>query len=232
MARHATASSGSGTGRQQAVRIDIVADLACPWCYIGKRRLERAIALRPDLPVAVRWRPFQLNPELPPDGLPYEPYLRLKFGSGRSAARIHATLAAIGEREGIAFAFERIRRMPNTLSAHRLVQWAAAEQRADIVAEALLRGYFTQGLDIGDLDTLAAVAAAGGLDEAAARAHFAGDAGLSEVLAEERRVRHIGIDAVPCFIIAGDYALAGAQEPEMFLPLFDLAAAPMAPAEA
>src|SRR5947209_6974471 len=115
------------------MRIDIVADLICPWCFIGKRRLDRALAMRPELPVTRVWRPFQLSPDLPPEGLPREVFLQLKFGSGRSAARIHNALATAGARDGIAFAFDRIRRAPNTLNAHRLIRLAAAQGAADEV---------------------------------------------------------------------------------------------------
>ena len=205
------------------MRIDIVADVICPWCFVGKRRLERAIAMRPGLAVTRIWRPFQLNPELPPEGLPYDLYLRLKFGNGRAAVRTLAALAAAGAREGIEFKFDRIRRVHNTLNAHRLVRFATAAGCGDAVVEALFRGYFGDGLDIGDIDALAAVATDAGLDRTAARAHLAGGAGTAEVLADEQRARRGGIEAVPCFVIAGDYALAGAQDPEMFLPLFDLA---------
>jgi predicted DsbA family dithiol-disulfide isomerase len=195
------------------MRIDIVADFVCPWCFIGQRRLARAMAMRPRLSVARTWRPFQLNPDLPLEGLSRELYLHLKFGGLRSAERIHNALATAGAREGIDFAFDRIRRTPNTLNAHRLIRLAAASGRADAVAEALFQGYFSDGVDIGDVDALARVAAGAGL-------------------AEEHRARRIGIDAVPCFIIDGDYALAGAQDPEMFLPLFDLALVPHLPLEA
>ena len=212
--------------------IDIVADVVCPWCFIGQRRLARAMAMRPKLRVERIWRPFQLNPELPPEGVPRELYLQLKFGGGRLAARVHAALATAGANEGIDFAFDRIGRTPNTLNAHRLVRLAAASGCADAVVEALFRGYFEDGLDIGDLDALAAIAASCGLDASAALAHLAGSAGTLEVLAEEHRARRIGIDAVPCFIIAGDYAVAGAQDPEMFLPLFDLALVPRLPVDA
>ncbi len=225
MAAQPTASSDTATagGRERLLRIDIVADVTCPWCFIGKRRLERAIAMRPDLRVTRVWRPFQLNPEVPPDGVPPELYRQLKFGGGRSAARVQVALASAGRREGIDFAFDRIRHIPNTFDAHRLIRLAAAQGRADHVVEALFRGFFSDGLDIGALDVLAAIAAASGLDGRAAGAALAGGTGTSEVLAEEHHARRMGIDAVPCFVIDGDYALAGAQEAEMFLPLFDLA---------
>jgi predicted DsbA family dithiol-disulfide isomerase len=213
------------------MRIDIVADLICPWCFIGKRRLERALAMRPKFPVARVWRPFQLNSDLPLEGLPHELRRTLQFAGGRSA-RSHAAVVAAGAGEGIDFAFDRIGRIPNTLNAHRLIRLAAAQGCGDAVVEALFRGYFSDGLDMGNIAVLAAIAAAAGLDEAATRTHLAGSSGTAEVLAEEYRARRIGIDAVPCFIIAGDYALAGAQDPEMFLPLFDLAAVPRAPIDA
>lgn len=205
------------------MRIDIVADLICPWCFIGKRRLDRALAMRPDLDVQRVWRAFQLNPDVPPEGMRRDSYIQLKFGVGRTGARAQAKMAAAGEAEGIAFAFDRIRRAPNTLQAHRLIAFASAEGLAEPVVEALYRGYFLDGLDIGDIDTLAAVAGPAGLDEAAVAAYLAGKAGTIEVLAEEKRARRVGIHAVPCFILDGAYAVSGAQEPEMFLPLFDLA---------
>ena len=207
------------------MRIDIVYDLVCPWCFIGKRRLERAMAMRPQIAVRRSWRPFQLNPEMPPTGMPRELYLQLKFGGARSAARIHTTIAAAGRSEGIDFAFGKIRRIPNTVNAHRLIAAAAAEGCADRLVEALFRGYFTDGLDIGDVATLAAIADQCGLDRTATRASLAGEAGIAAVLAEDDRARRTGIHAVPCFIVDGRYAVSGAQEPEMFLPLFDLAAA-------
>ncbi len=206
------------------MHIDIVADIACPWCFIGKRRLERALALRPGIVATRSWRAFQLNPDLPSDGIAREVYLAAKFGSPRQAARSDAAIVAAGSREEIEFAFERIRRTPNTLRAHRLIRLAAPGRRGGDMVEALFRAYFIEGLDIGDLDTLAAIAARCGLDHAAARAYLAAEDGAAEVRAEESRARRLGIHAVPCFVVEGDYAIAGAQEPEMFLPLFDLAA--------
>lgn len=208
------------------LRIDIVADLVCPWCFIGKRRLERAIGERPDLEVVRVWRAFQLNPDIPPDGIAYELFLQIKYGSGRAAARVLASLAAAGAGLGIDFAFERIRRTPNTLNAHRLVRLASAQDCGDALVEALFRAYFVEGADTGDIDCLAAIAATVGMDGAAAQRHLAGGAGTAEVLAEEERTRRAGIDAVPCFVIDEDYAVAGAQDPELFLPLFDLAMLP------
>jgi predicted DsbA family dithiol-disulfide isomerase len=204
------------------MQIDIVADVACPWCFIGKRRLERALAMRPDISATRSWRAFRLNPDLPRDGMPREVFLAAKSGRGRPAARFDA-IAAAGRAEGIDFAFDRIRRTPNTLPAHRLIRLAAAAACADAIVEALFCAYFTSGIDIGDIAALVRIAAQTGIDRRRAAAYLDSEAGLAEVLAEEQRARRLGIHAVPCFIIERGYAISGAQEPEMLLPLFDLA---------
>jgi predicted DsbA family dithiol-disulfide isomerase len=206
------------------MHIDIVSDVACPWCFIGKRRLERALALRPDIVATRSWRAFQLNPDLPREGVPRDLFLAAKFGSARQALRSHAAIAVAGRAEGIDFAFERIRRTPNTFYAHRLIRLAAAAGRGDVMVEALFRAYFIDGIDIGDIDSLASIAGRTGIDRNRALAYLASDAGAAEVLADDQRARRRGIHAVPCFVIDRDYAISGAQEPEMFLPLFDLAA--------
>jgi predicted DsbA family dithiol-disulfide isomerase len=206
------------------MHIDIVSDVICPWCYIGKRRLERALARRPGLAVTRSWRAFQLNPDLPSEGLPQALYLVAKFGSPRNAGRAYAALAAAGRGEGIDFAFDRIGRTPNTLRAHRLIRFAADEGAGDDIVEALFRGYFLEGLDIGDLDTLVDIAARTGFDCATVHRYLAGEAGTQQVRAEDRRARRLGIHAVPCFVLERGYAISGAQEPEMLLSLFDVAA--------
>jgi predicted DsbA family dithiol-disulfide isomerase len=207
------------------MHIDIVADVVCPWCWIGKRRLERALAQRPGLNVTRSWRAFQLHPDLPSEGVPHAASVVAGFGRSRDAGRAYAALAAAGRGEGIEFAFERIGRAPNTLRAHRLIRFAADEGAGDAVVEALFRAYFLEGRDIGDSETLAAIAARVGMPRAAVRRHLEGEAGTREVLAEDRRARRLGIHAVPCFVIERGYAISGAQEPEMFLSLFDVALA-------
>lgn len=213
------------------MHIDIISDVACPWCFIGKRRLARALAQRPDIATTLSWRAFQLNPDLPPEGIPRDIFIAAKFGGIGQAVRSYAAIAAAGRAEGIDFAFERIQRIPNTLNAHRLIQLAAGEGRADGVVEALLGAYFLEGVDIGEIESLAIVAERAGIDSRRALAYLAGDAGRAEVLEEERRARRLGIHAVPCYVIERGYAIAGAQEPEMFLPLFDLAAGIGRPAD-
>jgi len=206
------------------MQIDIVSDVVCPWCYIGKRRLERALALRPGLAVSVSWRAFQLNPTIPSHGISREFYLSAKFGGARAADQLYSILSATGRSEGIDFAFERIRRVPNTLRAHCLIRLATNEGCADQVVEALFRAYFLVGIDIGDIETLAAIAAGAGLPEPEVCGHLASEIGALEVRAEEHRARSLGIHAVPYFVLDRGYAISGAQEPEMFLPLFDIAA--------
>jgi predicted DsbA family dithiol-disulfide isomerase len=208
------------------MQIDIVSDVICPWCYIGKRRLERALSLRPGLAVSLSWRAFQLNPTIPSDGISREFYLSAKFGNARAAERLYSILSATGRSEGIDFAFERIRRVPNTMRAHCLIRLATKEGCADQVVEALFRAYFLEGRDIGDTETLAAIATGAGLPEPVVCDHLASEIGAPEIRAEEHRARSLGIHAVPYFVLERGYAISGAQEPEMFLPLFDIAAGP------
>lgn len=212
------------------MHIDIVSDLVCPWCYLGKKRLARALALRPETRVSLRWRAFQLNPEIPVGGLDREAYLVTKFGSVAKAARNTEALTALGKSEGIAFSFDQIRRMPNTRDAHRLMRFAAKQGKADVMAERLFHAYFAEGRDIGNRQILTDIAVALGHDGVQARRWLDSDSGLREVLEEDRNARRLGIAGVPCFIIDSGYAISGAQEPEFFLPLFDLAqnAAPQA----
>jgi predicted DsbA family dithiol-disulfide isomerase len=204
------------------MQIDIVSDVICPWCFIGKRRLERALAQRPQMAVEVTWRPFQLNPDMPSEGMARDTYLAAKFGGAAHAGRIYATVAEAGATVDIPFDFERIRRTPNTRDAHRLIRYAAASGEADSVVEGLFRAYFIEGRDIGDRTTLGAIAGEAGLDGDAARIWLESTADIDEVIAEDRSARRLGINAVPCFIFARQYAVSGAQDPEFFLPVFDL----------
>jgi predicted DsbA family dithiol-disulfide isomerase len=204
------------------MRIDIISDVVCPWCFIGKRRLEKALALRSEIEPEITWRPFQLNPDMPEEGMARADYIASKFGDSGHSRRIHQTLAEAGASVGIEFAFERIARSPNTRNAHRLVRWATSAGLGGVVVDRLFRGYFLEGRDIGDCATLAEIAAAAGMDRAAAFAFLTSDEGRAEIIAEDRNARRLGISAVPCFIFAGQYAVSGAQEPEFFLPVFDL----------
>ena len=151
------------------VAIEVVFDLVCPWCFLGSRRLRRMLRNRPDLSADIIWRPFLLHPDLAPQGVARQDYLARKFGGEERARRVHGTMAELGRQEGIAFRFDRIRRIPHSLDAHRLVRWAARFGAADCVVDALFQAYFTAGADLGDPSVLAAIAAGQDLDAAAAR---------------------------------------------------------------
>lgn len=203
--------------------VDIFSDPICPWCFIGKRRFERALAARGlDGRVTVRWRAFQLNPGMPSDGMQRDSYLALKFGGAERASQIYAMIGAAGDEEGIPFAFDRIARTPNTVNAHRLIRFAARHDRDSEVVEALFRAYFVDGRDIGDGATLVRIATECGLDTEAAKAFLAAADERPEVLAEQDFATSLNISGVPCFILEGRYAVVGAQQPDAFMPVFDL----------
>jgi predicted DsbA family dithiol-disulfide isomerase len=204
------------------MHIDIVSDVICPWCFIGKRRLEAALAQRPSLAAEITWRPFQLNPDMPPGGMARADYLAAKFGGRAHAQRINQAIIEAGAAAGIPFAFDKVERTPNTVDAHRLIRFADKHGAADAVVDRLFSAYFIEGRDIGDTATLAAIARQAGLDGGDALAFLAGNSERAEIQADDAGARRLGINAVPCFIFAGQYAISGAQEPQFFLPVFDL----------
>lgn len=205
------------------MNVDIISDVVCPWCFVGKRRFERAVAARPELDVRVSWRAFQLNPDMPVDGMDRATYLATKFGSDERAAAIYADIIEAAKGEDIAFDFDRIPSTPNTIDAHRVIRLAAIHGVQDGVVEALFRGYFEDGVNIGDSGELAILAATGGLDGDVTRAHLASDDAIEEVRAEDLQARQMGINGVPCFIVDNRYAISGAQAPEVFDRIFDTA---------
>jgi predicted DsbA family dithiol-disulfide isomerase len=205
------------------LQIEVVFDLVCPWCYLGTRRLRRALRSRPDVVADLLWRPFLLNPDIPPAGLPRQEFLTRKFGGEERARRLHATIAELGAAEGVPFRFERIRRMPSSLDAHRLVRFAAREGLAEPLVEALFHAHFAEGADIGHADTLACLAARVGLEPAAARRFLDSGAEADAVHAENLRAHRLGINGVPSFVVGGRHAIAGAQEPEVLERLIDVA---------
>ncbi len=205
--------------------IDVISDVVCPWCYLGKRRLARALDLMPEVVVMVRWRPFQLDPTIPPEGIDRDDYLTRKFGSLEAVADIHQRLTDQGREEGIDYRFERITRSPNTVDAHRLVRWAAPEGLQDLVVERLFAAYFTHGRDIGESDVLVAIAGESGLDEGEVAARLASDEDRGEVVGEVEDAFRMGVTGVPCFIIEHRYAVMGAHPPEMLAEAIAQAAA-------
>ena len=201
--------------------IDVVSDVVCPWCYIGKRKLESALAeLRisePRLESKVRWHPFQLNPDLPRGGLRRTAYIEAKFGGSARAAEVYARVEAVGANVGIDFAFGRIAQQPNTLDAHRLIAWAQQSGDAGALVERLFRAFFIEGRFIGEREELVAAAVASGLPEAEARRVLASDMLRAEVDAESREAQESGITGVPFFIFNGRTAVAGAHDPPTLL---------------
>ena len=205
--------------------VEVVHDLVCPWCYLGVRRLRRTITRRPDLLVDVTWRPFLLNPDMPRSGMSRGDYVLRKFGGEERARRMYASITDIGRGEGVMFRFDRVRRTPSSVDAHRLVRWAAGFGRADEVVEAIFAANFTDGRDIGDITVLTAIAASCGLRAASARQFLVSSAEVDGVHADNLRAHRLGINGVPCFVVAGVHAIAGAQEPEVIERLLDVAAA-------
>lgn len=202
---------------QPGMSIDIVSDIVCPWCYIGKRRLEAALAARHRPRPEIRWHPFQLNPDIPPGGVDRRTYLEDKFGGAERAREIYARVEAAGREVGIAFDFGRIERQPNTLDAHRLIAWAQATdaERSDGLVDGLFKAYFIEGVNIGEVDELVRLANEAGYDATEARAHLSSDDGRAAIAAADARTREMGIGGVPFFIFNGRLAVSGAQPPEI-----------------
>ena len=214
---------------RSAFTIDVVSDVVCPWCYIGKRRLAAALnriaQRRGDVDFRVSWHPFQLNPELPADGVDRKRYLEDKFGGPERAAEIYARVREAGASVGIPFAFERVLRQPNTLDAHRLIGWAQRQRAADGLVEALFRAYFIDGRYLGDRGELAAIAAEAGFAAAAAQTMLDGAEGVDEVRSMDARVRELGVTGVPFFIFDNRFAVSGAQEAEALVGVIEEALA-------
>jgi predicted DsbA family dithiol-disulfide isomerase len=211
------------------VALDIHSDPICPWCYIGKARLDRALAARGAAPFAVRWRPFRLNPDMPREGADRGAYLAAKFGAERAAAML-PRIEALAAASGVRMDFARIRRVPNTLDAHRLIRWAGAEGRQTAVVDELFRRYFGEGEDISEPAVLIAAAAAAGLPSAGLGARLASDEDVAVIEREDAAARAMGIGAVPTFLVAGRYVIEGAQETEVWERVIDELAGLAAPA--
>jgi len=199
---------------KQPVRIDVVSDVVCPWCFIGKRRLEKAIALNPDIPVEVHWRPYFLNDWIPREGISREQYLTTKFGSPERYKGIAQRVSAAAASEGLTYAMDKISRQPNTLDAHRLIRWASEIGKAAEMKQKLMDLYFTEGADLTDHAVLVKAAAAVGLDAETTRKSLASDQDVAEVEREALSAKEAGIEGVPCFILGGKFAVSGAQAPE------------------
>ncbi|WP_077961944.1 DsbA family oxidoreductase [Ensifer adhaerens] len=197
----------------QTVSIDVVSDVVCPWCYLGKARLDQAIANVPDVLVTVNWRPYQLNPDLPPEGIDHKRHLAEKLGGQAAVDRAHDTLRELGKADGIAFDFDAVKISPNTLDAHRLVRWAATNGEAaqSAVVGLLFKANFEEGRNVGDHAVLLDIAEQAGLDRPVIAALLGSDADKDAVKEEVGMAREMGVTGVPCFILEGQYAVMGAQ---------------------
>ena len=197
------------------IRLDIFSDPVCPWCYIGKANLDRALT-GIDHPFAIQWHPFQLNPDMPREGMDRAAYLEAKFGGRENAARAYAQVEAAAARAGLSLDVAKVPFASNTLDAHRLIHWAGIEGRQDAMVDALFRAYWVDYRNIGDPDTLAEIAGETGLDAAAIRRLLASDADRDDIASRDADARAKGVSAVPTFLVAQQYVVSGAQPPELW----------------
>lgn len=203
------------------IQLDIFWDPICPWCYIGKTLLDRALESRPDHPFAIEWHPFQLNPDMPAEGRDRREYLDTKFGGPERAQQVYGRIAETARAAGVSIDFDKMTRTPNTLDALRLAHWAGIEGKQSLIAGALFRAYFREGRDIGDKITLATIAGSIGMDAAATLRLLEGPADADAIRARDRHARERGINAVPTYLIANQHVLSGAQPVELWQQVID-----------
>ena len=198
----------------KTISVDVVSDVICPWCFLGKRRLDKAIGLIEDIKVEVNWRPFFLDPTIPAEGMCRRTYLENKFGAERLKT-LHDPILAAGKEDGVPYAFDRITRTPNTTDAHRLIRWSHVGGKQHDVAERLFMAYFSLGLDVGDRAVLVKIASEAGMDPTEVSTNLANDTDVDAVNAEVERAYRMGVTGVPCFIFAQKQGLMGAQPAEV-----------------
>lgn len=199
------------------IKLDVISDPICPWCLIGKTRLEKALAQEPEHPFVIEWHPFQLNPDMPAEGMDRRTYLETKFGGKENAVRVYGQIEQHALDEGLEINFSAIQRTPNTIDAHRLIHWAGIEQKQNEVVDALFAAYFMEGRDIGDSDVLADLADSAGMDAAVVRKLLASDSDVEDIRARDAHSRQMGVNSVPTFIVADQHAVPGAQPAELWL---------------
>lgn len=204
----------TASARPPAVTIDVFSDVVCPWCFIGKRRLEKAIALHPEIPVEVRYQPYFLNPWVPREGMSRDEYLTTKFGSPDRYTQIAQRVAAAASSEGLTYNVAGLARQPNTIDCHRLIQWAQAVGKGPQMKQRLMELYFTEGADLSDREVLVRAAADCGMPAGEVRGALSSDADVAEITKAAEAAQEAGIQGVPFFIIGGKYAVSGAQSPE------------------
>lgn len=200
----------------ETVKLDIMSDPICPWCYIGKAHLDRALAAAPDHPFLIEWHPFQLNPDMPEGGMDRRAYLEGKFGGKEAAVKAYAPVVEHAEKAGLKINFEGMKRTPNTLNAHRLIHWAGIEGRQTAAVSALFKAYFVECRDIGDVEVLADIADSIEMDAAVVTRLLGTDSDMQDIRDRDAHSRSMGINSVPTFIIGGKHAVPGAQPPELW----------------
>ena len=200
----------------EAIKLDIMSDPICPWCYIGKAHLDRALQDHPDHPFAIEWHPFQLNPDMPREGMDRRSYLERKFGGKEGAVRAYAPVVEHAEKAGLNINFEAMQRTPNTLDAHRLIHWAGIEGRQTAAVSALFKAYFVEARDIGDAEVLADIADSIEMDAAVVTRLLKSDVDAQDIRDRDAHSRKMGVNSVPTFIIANAHAVPGAQPPELW----------------
>ena len=213
------------------IKLDIISDPICPWCYIGKANLDRALLAHPDHPFEIEWHPFQLNPDMPPEGMDRRTYLETKFGGKERAIEVYGRIEEAAIAAGLKMNFEGIARTPNTLNAHRLIHWAGLEGRQTAAVSRLFKAYFEDGADIGDAGVLADIAESIEMDRAIAERLLATDADLDDMRARDAHARERGVTGVPTFVIANQHVAPGAQPPELWANVIADLAAQAAPPE-
>jgi predicted DsbA family dithiol-disulfide isomerase len=203
------------------VKLDIISDPICPWCFIAKAYLDRALEQRADHPFTIEWHPFQLNPDMPAGGMDRRTYLESKFGGQDRAVQAYLPVVEHAAKAGLDIDLEGIKTTPNTLDAHRLIYWAGIEGRQTPVVRALFKAYFQQGRDIGSRDTLIGIAVEAGLDRDMITRLMITDADLADTQARDQSLRDMGVNSVPTFIIAGQHVVTGAQPSEFWVNVID-----------
>ena len=205
----------------QPIKLDIMSDPICPWCFIGKAHLDKALSAHPNHPFSIEWHPFQLNPDMPANGMGRREYLEGKFGGKEAAVRAYAPVVESAKTAGIAIDFEGMKRTPNTINAHRLIHWAGIEGRQTAAVSALFKAYFTDARDIGDADVLIYIAKSIEMDADVVKRLLDSDEDLKLIQDRDKHSRKMGINSVPTFIIANQHAVPGAQPPELWAQVID-----------
>lgn len=203
------------------VKLDIISDPICPWCYIGKTNLDKALIDFPDHPFVIEWHPFQLNPDMPAEGIDRRAYLEGKFGGKEAAVQAYAPVVEASQSSGALINFEAIKTTPNTINAHRLIHWAGIEQRQTFVVDLLFKAYFVDGRDIGNADVLADIADTAEMDAAMVKRLLDTDEELQNIRDRDAHSRKMGVNSVPTFIVAQQHAVPGAQPPEMWVKVIE-----------